>query len=413
MSEPSSTPSRVAALRARARFLVPALLVVLLALAFVWWYYAGRESTDDAQIDGHVTTMAPRVGGLVVKVHIRDNQQVKAGDVLVEIDPRDYQVAVDRAEAELASAQAAADAASINVPIQRTETASGVSSAQGGLEQALAGVAAATHDVESAKARLTSAQATVRQREAEAVRATRDAERLEGLVGKDEVPRQQYDTAIADAAVARAALDAARASVQEAQTAIGIAENRVRQAQANTQQARAGVQAAQTAPQQVKASRAQAEGAIARVQHARAELAQAKLNLDYTKVRAPTNGIISRRTVELGQLLQAGQPMFALVDVEGLWVTANFKETQLADIRVGQKVAVSVDAIGGQTFIGHVDSIAAGTGARFSLLPPENATGNYVKVVQRVPVKILLDHGQDPDHRLRPGLSAVPVVYVR
>jgi membrane fusion protein (multidrug efflux system) len=397
----------------RGRFILPVALVVLVAIGVLFYYYAGRESTDDAQLDGHVTQMSAKVGGAIIKVNVRDNQRVEAGTVLVEIDPRDYQVAVDRAEAELAGAQATSEAARVGVPIATTQSSSGVTTAQGGLQQADAGVEAAQRGVESARARLQSAQATERQREAEATRSAKDSERLEGLVKKDEVSKQQYDTAVAAAAVAKAAVEAAKASVLEAQTAIGIAENRVHEAQANQLQARAGVRVAQTAPQQVQVTKAQAGAAEARVQQLKAALAQARLNLEYTVVKAPSTGIVSRKTIEVGQVIAAGQPLLALVDTDRLWVTANFKETQLADIRVGQNVDVTVDAMGGQTYTGKVESIAAATGARFSLLPPENATGNFVKVVQRVPVKIVLDQGQDPEHRLRPGLSVVPVVHVR
>lgn len=397
----------------RLRLIVPVALVFLVAVAALWWYYAGRESTDDAQLEAHVTPMGAKVGGQVLKVHVHDNQPVKAGDVLVEIDPRDYQAALDRAQAELTSAEAAAEAASVGVPIARTETSSGVVSARGGLEQAQAAVSAAEREIEAATARLASAQAIERQRLAESQRATRDAERLEGLVAKDEVPRQQYDTAVAGATVAKAAADAAHAAVAEAQTSIGVAEQHARQSRGELDRAGAQVRVAQIAPEQLRVTRAQANAAQARVQQAKAALDQARLNVEYTTVKAPSDGVVSRKTVEPGQIVQAGQPLFALVDLDHLWVIANFKETQLADIRVGQSVDVSVDALGGHGFHGRVDSIAAATGARFSLLPPENATGNFVKVVQRVPVKITLDAGQDPEHRLRPGLSVVPVVHVR
>jgi len=413
MTEDTSQPRAARFSGSRLRLLILAAAMVLVAGVAAWWHYAGHESTDDAQMEGHVTQMAPKIAGQVLRVHVRDNQQVKAGETLVEIDPRDYQAAVDRAAAELASAEAAAEAAAVGVPIARTETASGVDSARGGLDQAEAAVAGADREIEAAKARVDSAQAIERQRQAEAARAARDAERLESLIAKDEVPRQQYDTAVASATAAKAAADAAHAAVLEAQTTIGVVENRARQARAEAARADAAVRVAHTAPEQLRVSRAQANAAQARAEQARAALAQARLNLEYAVIKAPTDGVVSRKTVEPGQIVQVGQPLLALVDLDRLWVVANFKETQLADIRVGQRVDVSVDALDGQRFHGHVDSIAAATGARFSLLPPENATGNYVKVVQRVPVKITLDPAQDPDHRLRPGLSVVSVVYVR
>jgi membrane fusion protein, multidrug efflux system len=397
----------------RLKLILPAAIVLIAVMALAWWYYAGRESTDDAQIDGHIAQVSASVGGRVIGVHVEDNQSVTKGTVLVEIDPRDYQAAVDRAGAELASARAAAEAAQIGVPITRTETTSGVTAARGGLEQAQAVIATAEHEIASAHARLASAEATLRQREAEAARAGRDAQRLEALIAKEEIPQQQYDAAVSAAEAARAAAEAARAMVAEAKTAIAAAEARAAQARAGAAQARASLSTAQTAPKQVEATRAQASVAEARVKQAEAVLAQAQLNLEHATVRAMSDGIVSRKTVEVGQTVAPGQPLMALVDLDDLWVTANLKETQLRHIRPGQHARVSVDALGGREFTGKVDSIAAATGARFSLLPPDNATGNYVKVVQRVPVKIVFDRGQDPEHRLRPGMSVVPTILLR
>jgi len=406
--------SRVtSAAAARARILVPLVLVVAAVIGGLWWHYSGRESTDDAQLDGHITQIAAKVGGTVLRVAVADNEAVPAGTVLVEIDPRDYQVAVTHAEAELAAARAGADAATVGVPIARTETSSGVTSAQGGVEQAQAAVATADHEIEAANARLASAQAVERQRRAEATRTARDVERLKGLAAKDEIPQQQYDAAVSASDAAQAAVEAAGASVREAVTAVSVAQARAVQARAAAAQSRASLRTANTGPEQVKVTRAQADVAVARVQQAEAALAQAKLNLEYAVVKAPAAGVVSRKTVEVGQVVQPGQPLLALVNMENVWVTANFKETQLGDMRVGQRVTVKVDALGGKSFDGHIQSIAAATGARFSLLPPENATGNYVKVVQRVPVKIVLDAGQDPEHRLRPGMSVIPVVHLR
>jgi membrane fusion protein (multidrug efflux system) len=397
----------------RLKLIIPVALVLVAVVAVAWWYYGGRESTDDAQIDGHITQVAASVGGRIIRVDVTDNQAVKAGAVLAEIDPRDYQAALDRAVAELASAQASAQAAQIGVPIATTEATSGVTTARSGLEQAHAGIATSGHEIASARARLASAEATLRQREAEATRTARDVERLKALIAKEEIPQQQYDAAVTAAEAARAAAEAGRATVAEAQTAIAVAESRARQARAGASQAQASLRNAQTAPQQVQATRAQANVAEARVKQAEAVLAQARLNLEYTTVRAMTDGVISRKTVEVGQTVAPGQPLMALVDLDHLWVTANFKETQLRSVQPGRPVRVSVDALGGREFTGKVDSVAAATGARFSLLPPDNATGNYVKVVQRVPVKIVFDPGQDPEHRLRPGMSVTPTVLLR
>jgi membrane fusion protein (multidrug efflux system) len=397
----------------RVRLAVAVALIAALGVLAWLWITAGRETTDDAQIDGHVTQIAARVGGTVKAVHVNDNQRVDAGAVLVELDPRDYQVALDRARAELADAEATAAAAQSGVPIASTETASNVTTARGSVEQAQSGVVAAQKEIEAARARLTTAQARLRETEANAAKAARDVERLRGLLAKDEVSQQQFDAASAAADAQRAAADSARSQVAEAEAGIRVAESKLTQAQAGARQAEAGLRTAQTGPQQVAATRARAEAAAAKVQQSKAALAQAELNLQYTTVKAPVAGVVSRKTVEVGQIVQPGQPLMALIPLEDVWVTANFKETQLTHMRPGQKATVKVDAYGGKEFAGHVDSIAAATGARFSLLPPENATGNYVKVVQRIPVKIVLDAGQDPDHLLRPGMSVVPTVYTK
>ena len=388
-------------------------VVVLAAGLFFWLHSRGREATDDAQVDGRITQIASRVGGTVIKVSIENNQQVPAGFVLVQLDPRDYQVAVDRARAELADAQATAVAARTGVPIAQVETRAGVSTASGGVDQAAAAVAGAEHEIQVAQANLVTAQARQREREATAVKTARDVERLRGLVEKDEISRQQFDAAVAAADSARASADAAKSEVIAAQGGITVAQQRAAQARASAGQARAGLATAQTAPQQLQVTQARAAAAEARVQQAAAALKQAELNLAYTSIAAPGAGVVSRKSVEPGQVVQAGQPLLALVDLEHVWITANFKETQLKSMQPGQKAVVEVDALGGREFEAHVESIAAATGARFSLLPPENATGNFVKVVQRIPVRIALEAGQDPGHLLRPGMSVTPTVRVR
>jgi membrane fusion protein (multidrug efflux system) len=397
------------------RFRIGAGLVLLIVAGVAIWYLvtAGRESTDDAQVDAHVTQIAARVGGTVLRVPVADNQQVNAGDVLVEIDPRDYQVALEKARAELADAEASALAAQSNVPITSTETTSNVATARGSVEQAQGGVAGAERELDAARARLTTSQARLREAEANAVKTARDVERLRGLLAKDEVSQQQFDGAVAAADAQKAAADSSRSQIAEAEAGIRVAESKLVQARAGEQQAHAGLQTAQTGPQQVAATKARAAAAEAHVLQTKAALAQAELNLQYVTVKAPAKGIVSRKSVEVGQIVQPGQPLMAIVTLDPVWVTANFKETQLTDLRPGQKAVVTVDAYGGRKFTGHVESIAAATGARFSLLPPENATGNYVKVVQRVPIKIVLDGGQDAEYLLRPGMSVVPTVYTR
>jgi len=392
------------------------IIVVILAVAGVglWLFLtAGRVSTDDAQVDAHVTQIAARVGGTVTRVAVEDNQLVDAGTVLVELDPRDYQVAVDKARAELADAEANAVAAQSNVPITSTTTVSNVVTARGGVAQAQGGVTAAEKEVEAAGARLTTAQAKVREAEANATKAARDVERLRGLLAKDEVSQQQFDSMSAAAEAQKAAADSARSQVAEAQAGIRVAESKLIQVRAGEQQARAELQTAETGPSQVTATKARAASAEARALQARATLAQAELNLQYAVVKAPARGVVSKKGINPGQVVQSGQPLLAIVQIEDVWIIANYKETQLKDMRPGQRALVDVDAIGGRTYRGKVDSIAGATGARFSLLPPENATGNYVKVVQRVPVKIVLDAGQDPEHLLRPGMSVTPTVYTK
>jgi len=399
--------------RPRFRLLVGVIIVAVGGVLLWLWMTAGRETTDDAQVDAPVTPVSARVGGTVLRVPVKDNQRVDAGEVLVELDPRDYQVAIDKARAELADAEASAVAAQSNVPITSTTAASNVSTAEGSVEEAGGGVDAAQKEVDAAHARLATARARQREAEANAARTAKDVERLRGLLAKDEVSQQQFEAAASAAEAQRAATDSAKSQVVEAEAGIRVAESKLVQARAAEQRARAGLRSAQTGPAQVTAMRARALAAEAHAQQARASLAQAELNLQYTTIKAAVKGIVSRKTAQIGQVIQPGQPLMALVPYEDVWITANFKETQLENMRPGQSATVKVDAYGGREFKGHVDSIAAATGSRFSLLPPENATGNFVKVVQRVPVKIVLEPGQDPEHLLRPGLSVAPTVYTK
>jgi len=410
MAEEKEAPPRN---RGRVRYLAIAAVVLALAIAGFFWLRSGRESTDDAQIDGHITQIATRVGGTVIEVHVNDNQIVEAGTVLAKIDPRDYQVAVDRARAELADAEANAVAAGQGVPIATVSTRSDVSTAASSVSEAQAGVGVADRQVDAARAQLVATEARHREKEATAVKNARDVERLKPLVAKEEISQQQFDSAVASSDAARAAADAAKSDIAAAKTGVAAAEERAVQARAGVVRAQAALQSAKTAPEQVQVTKARADAAAARVQQAQAALAQAELNLQRTVVKAPTKGVVSRKSVEPGQVVQPGQPLLALVTLGDVWVVANFKETQLKNMRVGQRATIEVDALGGREFTGHVDSIAAATGAKFSLLPPENASGNYVKVVQRVPVKIVLDAGQDPEHRLRPGMSVAPTVFTK
>ncbi len=394
------------------RALLAAAIAVPFLVAGFWWYVAGREVTDDAQIDGHITPIAARVGGTVLAVHVDDNQLVQAGAILVEIDPKDYEGALRRAQADLADAEAVLEAARAGVPITTTSTSGQLSSAAANVERAQAGVSAASGDADAARARMNAAQARLREATAMETRLARDLDRMKQLIAKDEISQQQFDAAVAAADAARASVDSARAIVAEAEKAVQVAEYRRTQAQGGLTQAQADLRTAKTAPEQVTITRSRQRSAEARVQLARSVLEQAQLNLAYTTVKAPTSGYVSKKSVEPGQVVQAGQPLAALVSLDEIWVTANFKENELKHMRPGQPASITVD-VNGRSYRGHVDSIAAATGARFSLLPPENATGNYVKVVQRVPVKIVFEPGQDPEHILRPGMSVVPTVYLR
>ena len=397
----------------RVRLIIGAVLLLALGAALWAWSTSGRETTDDAQVDAHVTQMAARVGGTVTKVAVDDNQRVEAGALLVQLDPGDYQVAVDKARAELADAEASAVAAQSNVPITLTTAASNVTTARGGITQAQSGVSASEKEIDAARARIVSAQARLREAEANAAKSARDVERLRGLLAKDEVSQQMFDATAATAEAQKAGVDSARSQVAEADAGVRVAVSKLAQARAGESQANAELQTAQTGPSLVTATRARASAAEAHAQQFRAALAQAELNLQYATVKAPVRGIVSKKGINVGQVVQAGQPLLAIVQIDDVWVTANYKETQLKEMRPGQRAVISVDAYGGREYKGKVDSVAGATGARFSLLPPENATGNFVKVVQRVPVKIVLEPGQDPEHLLRPGMSVTPTVYLK
>jgi membrane fusion protein (multidrug efflux system) len=387
-------------------------IALVVAGFFVWRHFSPRESTDDAQVSGHVSPVAARVAGTVATVVVNDNQPVKAGEVLVEIDPHDYQLALARAEADLAAAEAAASAARTTVPVMSATTTSQLDVARTGATNAEAALHAAAHEVDASRAKLTVAMAKLTEATAGAKKASQDLERLRPLVAKDEVSKQQYDIAISADESARAAVESAQAGIGEAQANLEVSEAKRLQAEGMVTEAKSEATAASTAPEQVAMTEAKSKAADAQVLQARAAVDVAKLNLDRATVRAPTAGIVSRKSVEVGQIVQAGQPLMALTALESVWVTANFKETQLDSMRVGQRADVSVDAYG-RHYAGHVDSIAAATGATFSLLPPDNASGNFVKVVQRVPVKIVIDSGQDTVAVLRPGMSVNATVYLK
>jgi membrane fusion protein (multidrug efflux system) len=393
----SHSPSFLRAKSHARPVLIVAGLILLVGGFFAWRYFSSYESTDDAQVDGHLMPISARISGYVSKVNVDDNQYVQAGAVLVEIDPRDFQVAVDQARAALADSQATAQSMNIDVPVSSVNTSSQISSSEADVQNAQAGILVAEHQYAAAQAQLLQAQAADK-------KAQDDVARYKQLVAKQEISEQMYDQAVTTASANDAVVVAAQASVAGA-------EQQVTQAHARLAQAQATWRSSQTGPQQVASVKARARSADATAQAKQAALEQAELNLQYTKIVAPVSGIVTK-SVEVGMNVQPGQQLVSVVPLDDIWVTADFKETQLKEMRPGQRAEIKVDA-NGRTYKGHVDSIAGSSGARLSLLPPENATGNYVKVVQRVPVKIVLDPGQNSDHYLRLGMSVEPKVFLK
>jgi membrane fusion protein, multidrug efflux system len=379
-------------------FMIIGIVVLLVAGFFLWRYFSSYESTDDAQIDGHLNPVSARVSGHVLQLLISDNQYVNAGDPLLQIDPADYKALVAQAKADYDNAVAAARSAGVNIPITSTSTNSQLQAAE-------AEVASAEANLLADKQQADVANAQLMQADANNVKAQNDLARYKQLVSKQEISQQQYDQAYAAAQTGSATVDAARAGVAAAQQEIRAAQSRVTQAEAN-------LRSAQTGPQQVAAIRSRAESAEAFVEQKQAALDAANLNLEYTRVIAPVNGFVTNRTVEVGQNVQPGQELMRIINLDDIWVTANFKETQLRNMRVGQAVTIHVDT-SGTDYKGHVQSIAGASGSITSLLPPENATGNFVKVVQRIPVKITFDPGETKQHVLRPGMSVEPKVWLR
>lgn len=384
----------------RRGILVAVIVVLVLAALGFWWRSTYSEDTDDAQINGHLIEVSSRISGHVKAVYVNENEKVERGKLIAELDPSDYQVAVERAQATLASAEAAAAAANVNVPITTVNTGSNLSSANADVAGAQAGLSQAQQQLDAARARVTQARANY-------TKAQSDLERYKPLVAKDVISKQQYDAAVA-------AADADQAAVADAEANQKAAADGVRAARERLTRAQAALKYAQTGPKQVAQQSARARQAEAQVKEAKAALDQANLNLSYTKIYAPVTGVITRKSVEVDENVSAGQNLLTLVSLEDLWVTANFKETQLKDMRAGQSVDIHVDATG-KIYKGRLTQVGGATGSMLSLFPPENATGNYVKVVQRVPVRIDFINlaKEDPDHVLRPGFSVEPKVWVK
>jgi membrane fusion protein (multidrug efflux system) len=385
------------------RFRLAAVLAVavLAAAGVLYWLHSRQyEDTDDAEVDGHIHPIGARINGTVVAVNprVEENRYVAAGTPLVDIDPADFKAEVDRAQAEVDRLRANAAASGAEVPVQSANAVGQLRVAEAMLAQARQGVGTELANLEAARARVAQAQANY-------TRAEADRQRYANLFQKQEISRSEYDQRATEARTAEAALDAARADV-------AAAAARVAQARANVAQQEANLGKARTAPQQIAEVQQRYGSATAELARAQAQLETAKLNLSYTHVVAPASGIVGRKNVEIGQRVQPGQELMTIIQLDDVWITANFKETQLRLMRPGQPAEVHVDAYG-VDLAGHVESIAAATGARFSLLPPENATGNFVKVVQRLPVRIRLDHAPDPPRPLRPGMSVNATVKVR
>ena len=379
------------------------ILVVLAVLIvggyFLWQYFSSYESTDDAQVDGHIDAVSSRISGTVTAVYVENNQMVQAGQPLVDLDPRDYQVALEQAKAAVGEAQSQVTIAHPSIPITQTSNQTTISTAQTDIIGAEAGVSSAQQNYQAALAK-------VHQAEANNAKAQADVGRYQQLVAKDEISKQQFDAAVAAAKADEAAVASNQASADAAQ-------QQVDQAKAKLQQARdLHQQALRNAPNQLAIQRANVVNRTAAVKVYQAQLDQAALNLSYTKILAPAAGIVGKRSVELGNRVQPGQQLMAIVRIDKLWVTANFKETQLQHMKSGQRVKIHVDALD-RDYDGYVESMPGATGALYSLLPPENATGNYVKVVQRLPVRIFFKEGEDKDHLLRPGMSVEPKVYLQ
>ena len=373
-------------------------IIVVAALGF-WLYARTYESTDDAQVDGHLDGITARIDGDVKAVRVEENQSVQAGDVLVELDPRDYEVAVEQAKAQLLKAEAGERAENPNLPITQTVSATTVSTSIAEVANAEAALAAAERDQ-------LAAQSHTLEVEANNAKAQADAARYKALVEKNEVSRSDYDQVTGQAKALAASLDSARASAESAQKVVD-------QRRAQLDQARSLMSQAEVrAPNQIAISRANLQSRQADVQAMKAQLDRAELDLSYCKILAPAAGVIGKRTVEVGEHVSKGQRLVTLADLGDLWVTANFKESQLRQMHSGQAVTISVDAFD-QNFDGAVEAMPGSTGSVISLLPPENATGNYVKVVQRLPVRIRFKPGQKGLERLRPGMSVVPKVWLK
>lgn len=398
--------------RVRRALLIAAIIIVVGGVLF-WLYERNRQSTDDAQVDGHLIPISSRVPGSVLEVLVQDNESVKTGQVLVKLDPRDFQAKLDDAQAKLAVAQSHVLSANVNVPLTSATTHSNVTSGSASVAAAESAYQQAQLALQEASTSgLAYAQANVQKAEAADQKAQADLQRVKPLVAKNEISQQQYDAYSAAATESEGELAAARQSLALAQQTIAVRQTQVATAKANLDRAHAGLQAAQANTRQVRVSTANAASARAAVQEAQAEVETAQLDLEHATIVAPDDGVVTNKTVQVGQFVSPGQALMIVVPLKEIWVTANFKETQLAHVHSGDRAEVHVDMYG-KTFPGRVDSISGATGSRLSLLPPENATGNYVKVVERIPVKIVLDQIPAGKFVLRPGMNVEATIITK
>ncbi len=398
----------------RRALLIVAIIGILLAIGgFLYYQYAQTyESTDDASVDAHLNGVSSRVQGTVTAVNTDENQFVSAGQVIAQIDPRDYQVAVEQAKAQLSQSHADIAAEHPNVPITETTSETSIATGQTQIETAQATLAAAEHDLAASQQRLNQAEAQVREAEANNAKAQADLERYRALVEKDEIPHTQFDQIVAAAKAQTAAVDSAKANVATNQASVRSAASTVDQRRSQVAEARTRLaESNRNAPQQLAISRANLQSKQAEANVAKARTDQALLNLSYTNIVSPVSGVVGKRSVEVGSTVQPGQQLFTIAQISDIWVTANFKETQLRRMRPGLRADIHVDAFD-QDLHGYVESMPAASGSATSLLPPENATGNFVKVVQRLPVRIRFDKNQSGLDRLRPGMSVEPKVWL-
>jgi membrane fusion protein, multidrug efflux system len=388
-------------------------VAVLILAAVVWYVYSGRVTTDDAQVDCHITAMAPQVPGYVVQLFINDNTPVKEGDLLVQIDPRTYQAEVEQAKANLDFAEAQANSAEIQIGMTRETTTNSTHGAFAQQNSDAADYASSQAQLEqSATANLQVAEANVAAKRATNDRAQSDLARYTPLLGTDDVSKYQFDAVDAAARVAKSDLAAAEQQLSAAQQAVVIARANAHSAQARVSRSQSQLLETKAREKQVPIAEATYKSALAAAERARAALQQAELNLAYTHITAPITGQVTQKSVDLGQYVSPGQLLFTIVPLDQVYVTANFKETQLANVKPGQKVRIHVDTYH-QEFEGVVDSIAGAAGSRQALLPPQNATGNFIKVVQRIPVKILVKPNKNPNLVLRPGMNVEATIYTR